>query len=166
MPKAVTARIDKLLSSMGYGSRSEIGRLAPAFFDAASRVAAQMPGLQIVVPAANAACRQALEAQFAAHGADVAWHLLDGRAREAMIASDVVLLASGTATLEAAFFGLPYALVYKTAWLTFEVGRRVVDVNALGIVNILGGCCGTTPDHIREFALRASGRQPRIPQTS
>jgi lipid-A-disaccharide synthase len=47
------------------------------------------------------------------------------------------IVCSGTATLEAAFLGLPYCLIYKTAWLTFEIGKRLVDVNALGIVNIL-----------------------------
>jgi len=71
-------------------------------------------------------------------------------------------VCSGTATLEAAFFGLPYAVVYKTAWLTFEVGRRVVDVNALGIVNILNNYlvnpppdprlpAATAPHVVREF---------------
>ena len=47
------------------------------------------------------------------------------------------IVCSGTATLEAAFFRLPYALIYKTAWLTYAIGRRLVDINALGIVNIL-----------------------------
>ena len=47
-----------------------------------------------------------------------------------------------------------------------QMADAVDEYLDLGIVNILGGCCGTTPDHIREFALRAAGRQPRIPQTS
>ena len=47
-----------------------------------------------------------------------------------------------------------------------QMADAVEEYLDLGLVNILGGCCGTTPDHIREFALRASGRQPRIPQTS
>jgi 5-methyltetrahydrofolate--homocysteine methyltransferase len=47
-----------------------------------------------------------------------------------------------------------------------QMADAVEEYLDLGIVNILGGCCGTTPDHIREFALRASGRQPRIPQTA
>ena len=47
-----------------------------------------------------------------------------------------------------------------------QMADAVEEYLDLGIVNILGGCCGTTPDHIREFALRASGRHPRIPQTS
>ena len=47
-----------------------------------------------------------------------------------------------------------------------QMADAVEEYLDLGIVNILGGCCGTTPDHIREFALRAASRQPRIPQTS
>jgi 5-methyltetrahydrofolate--homocysteine methyltransferase len=45
-----------------------------------------------------------------------------------------------------------------------QMADAVTEYLDLGIVNILGGCCGTTPDHIREFAARAEGRQPRIPQ--
>ncbi|MFM8564891.1 MAG: homocysteine S-methyltransferase family protein [Bacteroidota bacterium] len=45
-----------------------------------------------------------------------------------------------------------------------QMADAVAEYLDLGIVNILGGCCGTTPDHIREFAARAAGRQPRIPQ--
>ena len=47
-----------------------------------------------------------------------------------------------------------------------QMADAVEEYLDLGIVNILGGCCGTTPDHIREFAARAAGRPPRIPQTS
>jgi lipid-A-disaccharide synthase len=124
------------------GSRlGEIGRLAPAFFEAARRVAAQIPGLQIVVPAANAACRLALEAQFAAHGADAAWHLLDGRAREAMIASDVVLLASGTATLEAMLCKRPMVVGYRIAPLTYRIvkGLGMLKVERYALPNVLAG---------------------------
>jgi lipid-A-disaccharide synthase len=60
-----------------------------------------------------------------------------GNAHELMQRATAGIVCSGTATLEAAFFGLPYCLIYKTAWLTFEIGKRLVDVNALGIVNIL-----------------------------
>ena len=45
-----------------------------------------------------------------------------------------------------------------------QMADAVTEYLDLGIVNILGGCCGTTPDHIREFAARAAGRKPRIPQ--
>ena len=141
------------------GSRlGEIQRLAPAFFEAARRVAAEIPGLQVVVPAANAACRQALEAQFSAHGADGAWHLLDGQARTAMIASDVVLLASGTATLEAMLCKRPMVVGYRIAPLTYRIvkGLGLLKVERYALPNVLAGediapermqddC---TPDHL------------------
>jgi lipid-A-disaccharide synthase len=60
-----------------------------------------------------------------------------GTAHQLMQRACVGMVCSGTATLEAAFFGLPYCLVYRVAWLTFAVGRRVVDVDCLGIINIL-----------------------------
>jgi len=47
------------------------------------------------------------------------------------------MVASGTATLEAAYFGLPFVLLYKAAWLTFLIGRRLVKVRWLGMPNIL-----------------------------
>lgn len=124
------------------GSRlGEIGRLAPAFFEAARRVAAQVPGLQIVIPAANAACRRALEAQIAAHGVASAWHLLDGRAREAMIAGDVVLLASGTATLEAMLCKRPMVVGYRIAPLTYRIvkGLGLLKVERYALPNVLAG---------------------------
>lgn len=147
------------------GSRlGEIHRLAPAFFDAARRVAAEIPGLQIVVPAANAACRQALQAQFAAHGADAAWHLLDGQARAAMIASDVVLLASGTATLEAMLCKRPMVVGYRIAPLTYRIvkGLGLLKVERYALPNVLAGediapermqddC---TPEHLATDVLR------------
>src|SRR5690606_16801510 len=85
------------------GSRlGEISRLGAPFLEAAARVAGEIPGLQVVIPAANAACRDAIEALLArSRFPDPRPRLLDGRARTAMVAADVVLLASGTATLEA-----------------------------------------------------------------
>ena len=124
------------------GSRlGEIGRLAPAFFETARRVAAQVPGLQIVISAANAACRRALEVQIAAHGVASAWHLLDGRAREAMIASDVVLLASGTATLEAMLCKRPMVVGYRIAPLTYRIvkGLGLLKVERYALPNVLAG---------------------------
>ncbi|MDP9291597.1 MAG: lipid-A-disaccharide synthase, partial [Verrucomicrobiota bacterium] len=56
------------------------------------------------------------------------------------------MVASGTATLEAAFLRLPYVLVYRVAWLTSFVGRRLIRVPFLGIVNILAG-----REVVREF---------------
>jgi lipid-A-disaccharide synthase len=60
-------------------------------------------------------------------------------AHELMQRATAGMVASGTATLEAAYFGLPFVLLYKAAWLTFAIGRRLVKVKWLGMPNILAG---------------------------
>ncbi|MDQ3494960.1 MAG: lipid-A-disaccharide synthase, partial [Pseudomonadota bacterium] len=123
------------------GSRlGEIARLGTHFLDAAARVAAEVPGLQVVVPAANPACRRAIEAQLSGAKlplADV--RLLDGQAREAMVASDVVLLASGTATLEAMLAKRPMVVGYRVAPLTHALvrGFGMLKVDRYALPNVL-----------------------------
>ena len=72
-----------------------------------------------------------------------------GTAHRLMQRACAGIVCSGTATLEAAFFGLPYCLVYRVAWLTFEVGRRLVDVDCLGIINILNNYKQNPPEDPR-----------------
>ena len=116
------------------GSRErEVKRNFPAMLDATRIVAGKMPWMKFEAAAAGPLRAEMMRRM--AEGFPVT--VVEGRAHSLMQRATAGWVCSGTATLEAAFFGLPYALVYKTAWLTFEVGKRVVDVNALGIVNIL-----------------------------
>lgn len=123
------------------GSRlSEIHRLGRIFLDAGRRVAAKMPGLQIVVPAANARCRQAIEALLQnTESRDVM--LLDGNAHRAMIAADVVLLASGTAALEAMLAKRPMVVGYRIAPFTHAIvkGFGMLKTSVYSLPNILAG---------------------------
>ncbi|MGY1457439.1 lipid-A-disaccharide synthase [Luteimonas sp. A534] len=125
------------------GSRlGEIERLGPAFLQAASLVAERIPGLQILVPAANAACRDALAAMLPAAGAVApAIRLLDGSARAAMVASDVVLLASGTATLEAMLAKRPMVVGYRISPTTHAIvkGLGMLKVERYALPNVLAG---------------------------
>ena len=121
-----------------------------------------MPGMKFEAAAAGPA-RAAMMRRMA-EGFPV--KVLEGQAHSLMQRAAAGLVCSGTATLEAAFFGLPYALVYKTAWLTFEVGKRVVDVNALGIVNILNNYLVNPPPDPRLPAVAAkveeNGNRPSV----
>ncbi|MBJ6977980.1 lipid-A-disaccharide synthase [Luteimonas sp. MC1895] len=124
------------------GSRlGEIERLAPAFLQAAELVAEQVPGLQVLVPAANAACRDALDALLPPPGAAARVRLLDGTAREAMVAADVVLLASGTATLEAMLAKRPMVVGYRIAPATHAIvkGLGLLKVDRYALPNVLAG---------------------------
>jgi lipid-A-disaccharide synthase len=123
------------------GSRaSEIHRLGAIFLDAATRVAAEIPGLQIVVPAANAKCRAELESLLGKSGIGSAL-LLEGHAHRAMVAADVVLLASGTAALEAMLAKRPMVVGYRIAPLTHALvkGLGMLKTNVYALPNVLAG---------------------------
>ncbi len=125
------------------GSRlGEIERLAQTFLEAARSVAATVPYLQIVVPAANADCRRALE-PLVARLSDLSPppRLIDGQARAAMVAADVVLLASGTATLEAMLAKRPMVVGYKVAPWTYRIVKAfgMLKVERYALPNVLAG---------------------------
>jgi lipid-A-disaccharide synthase len=123
------------------GSRlGEIERLGAIFLEAAARVAERMPALQIVIPAANAACRDAIERLLSNSRFPIPHSLLlDGQARTAMVAADVVLLASGTATLECMLAKRPMVVAYKIAPLTYSIvkGFGMLKVDHYALPNVL-----------------------------
>lgn len=101
------------------GSRgSEIRYLSGPFAQAAKLIAEQVPQVRFVTPVAKPALRAAIEAAIAEHAPGCRWQVVDGRSREVMQAADVVLLASGTATLEALLLGRPMVVAYRGAALT------------------------------------------------
>ena len=151
------------------GSRvGEIERLAGDFLAAAARVLAAEPALQVVAPMANRHARAAFERVLANHPdaatLQPALHVIDGNARTLMIASDVILLASGTATLEAMLAKRPMVVGYRVAGLTYRMvkGLGMLKVDHYALPNVLAGeplvpelmqhdC---TPDRLAEAVLR------------
>lgn len=118
------------------GSRGgEVERLGSLFLDAAERLRALRPGLRFVLPCANAERRAQLEAMLA--GRELAVSLLDGRSHEALAACDAVLIASGTATLEALLFKRPMVVAYRVAPLTYRILRRLVKSPYISLPNLL-----------------------------
>ncbi len=121
------------------GSRGgEVGLLAPLFLRAAALLHQRDPELQFVLPAANAARRGQVEAALAQHpGLPVI--LVDGRSREVMAAADAVLLASGTATLEATLLKRPMVVGYRLSGLTWQLVSRLVKSEFAALPNVLAG---------------------------
>jgi lipid-A-disaccharide synthase len=125
------------------GSRAgELERLGPVFAATVAWLGERVPGLTALVPLAMPALRQRFAGTFgpAATGMATA-RLLDGRAAEAMAAADVVLLASGTATLEAMLINRPMVVAYRLAPLTYGLLRalRLVRVEHFALPNLLAG---------------------------
>jgi lipid-A-disaccharide synthase len=118
------------------GSRGgEVSRLGELFLDAAERLRALRPGVQFVLPCANAERRAQLEAMLA--GRNLPLRLLDGRSHEALAACDAVLIASGTATLEALLHKRPMVVAYKVAPLTYRILKRLVKSPYISLPNLL-----------------------------
>lgn len=123
------------------GSRlSEVDKLLPDFLGAAALLQAEIPDLQLLIPAANPACRESIERQLAIRPLGNC-HVFDGQAQDAMLASDAVLLATGTATLEAMLCKRPMVAAYKVAPFTYRMVKRfnLLKVTAFSLPNILSG---------------------------
>ncbi|HEV7489833.1 MAG TPA: lipid-A-disaccharide synthase [Rhodanobacteraceae bacterium] len=182
------------------GSRlGEIRRLAADFIGAARRLQAQLPNLRVLAPMANAACRLVFEAELKKAGFGIRDSgfetagtpndtpasnpesrmpnpvtLLDGHAHDAMIAADAVLLASGTAALEAMLAKRPMVVAYRIAPLTYRIvtGFKMLQTERYSLPNVLAGrdlvpelmqdAC--TPDALAEALLPAlRDRRPPLP---
>lgn len=117
------------------GSRlGEIEMMWPIFADVMSRLRAWNPELEFVVPAANRRIYDKLieEVGFSAH-------LLEGKARLAVSASDAVLLASGTSTLEVMLLDRPMVVAYRLGQVTYQIARHLVRTPYISIPNLLAG---------------------------
>ena len=122
------------------GSREpEVEKLFPMMLETAVRLRSDRSELRFAVPAANAKLKARIgELAEAARMGD-ALEILDGGAHELMQRAACGVVASGTATVEAGYYGLPYCLVYKLAWPTYLIARMVVKIEHVGLVNILAG---------------------------
>ena len=128
--------VDGLLVALMPGSRGgEVGRLGALFLDAAQQLLQLRPDVRFVVPCANAQRREQLEHLLA--GRDLPLTLLDGRSHLALAACDAVLIASGTATLEALLFKRPMVVAYKMAPLTYWILKRMVKSPYVSLPNLL-----------------------------
>jgi lipid-A-disaccharide synthase len=121
------------------GSREgEVRMLADCFIGAAKIVAEHRPDAQFLVPLVTRATRNLFEeALFRNDARELPIKLMFGHAEQAMAAADVVLVASGTATLEAALLKRPMVIAYKMAGMTYRIAKRLVKARFIGLPNIL-----------------------------
>lgn len=142
--EALALTADTPMLALLPGSRlGEIQRLSRDFLSAALLTLRAQPNLRIVAPMANASARAAFERELDAHpDADAlrpALRITDGNARLVMTAADVVLLASGTATLECMLAKRPMVVAYKIAPLTYSIvkGFGMLKVDHYSLPNVL-----------------------------
>jgi lipid-A-disaccharide synthase len=145
--KLPEARRDESLIGLFPGSRErEVARLFPMMIDTAARLYAWRADLKFEVPAASEKLAGQIRGLLTEAAAD-AWITVNtGGSHALMQRAGCAVIASGTATLEAAYYGLPYCLVYRVAPLTYVMARMLVKIKHIGLVNILAG-----EEVVREF---------------
>jgi len=133
------------------GSRlGEIDAIGPAFIAAALRCAARHPGLRLVSPFVNAKTRERFATLKGELAPELDWLLVEGASEDALAAADVVLTASGTATLEGLLVGRPMVVGYRVHAATYWTARllRLVRVRFIAMANLLAGE-GLAPEFVQ-----------------
>jgi len=155
--KRITGERDANLIGLFPGSRErEIAKLFPMMLESALTLRQWRGDLKFSVPAATPKLARTMREMIAKAGAEKWITLTDGGSHDLMQRAACGVIASGTATLEAACFGLPYCLVYKMAWTTYFLGKMLVKIKYIGIVNILAG------EKVVEEFIQADAAAPEI----
>lgn len=123
------------------GSRSrEVSRLFPMMLESVSRLLKERPGVRFVAAAASEKIARVMSGILAAGDLpDGLVEVQTGKSQHLMQVVTCGVVASGTATLEAAYYGMPYCLVYRVAWPTFLIAKLLVKLQFIGLINILAG---------------------------
>jgi lipid-A-disaccharide synthase len=117
--------------------RSEVEMLLPVLLKAATQLVVAEPGTQFILAQASSINDNLIRTLLQDCPTPV--RVVYDRASEAMALSDVLLIASGTATLQAAVVGTPMVLLYKTSPLTYRLARWLITVKWIGLVNLVAG---------------------------
>jgi lipid-A-disaccharide synthase len=124
----------KIIALLPGSRKQEIENIFPAMLDA-SRLIAAKAECEIVVGVAPTLDEQYLKMLYRLGSV----LLIKGLTYDVMANADIAVVTSGTATLETACFGTPMVVVYKTSWPTYWIGRMLVRVKNIGLVNIVAG---------------------------
>jgi lipid-A-disaccharide synthase len=121
------------------GSRKqEIQRILPTILSAAKKLEEQFPDVSFMIASPNARIENLVNEQIAlCQDTPLRLNVVRGNARELMRQAEAAIVTSGTATLETALIGTPHILVYKTSALTYWLGKKLVKISHIGLVNII-----------------------------
>jgi lipid-A-disaccharide synthase len=126
-----------LLALLPGSRRFEVKQLLPAMLGAARQLSTELPTLRVAIPVAPTVRREVVEAYCRAAG--VTPMLLEGHARELLGAADAAIVASGTASLEAALARVPTVVTYRASFLTYLVFKLLVRAPFIALPNIIAG---------------------------
>jgi lipid-A-disaccharide synthase len=129
---------DKTTIGLLPGSRlSEVEKLLPEMLQAAVILLQKNPDIQFVLPLADTLNEKIVAEIISRYAVKV--NVIRGNTYDAISCTDLAIVASGTATLETALLGIPMIIIYKISPLTYFIGKRIITVKNIGIVNIIAG---------------------------
>ncbi len=129
---------DTVVSLLPGSRASEVRKLLPPFVGAAELISRELDGnVLFLLPISHTISRGLVEEMVA--GASVKIRLVTGHSRQALRLSDMALVTSGTATLEAFLLGVPQVVAYRTSGLTYFLGKRIIRIERFSLPNILSG---------------------------
>lgn len=134
------------------GSREqEVARLMPTMVEAAAGIRQRFPDVRFAVPCVS----DTRERQVRALAEGFPLDTVVGKTYDVLESARFCLVASGTATLETALFGVPMAILYRTSPVNYWIARRLVRIRHIGLVNIVAGR-GIVPEFIQDEAAAAA----------
>jgi len=120
------------------GSRiHEVERLLPPLLVSAHLLQREIPDLQFIIPLAPGIPKTSISSQM--KNISVPVNVVEGSTYDVMNLSELLITASGTATLEGAILGKPMVIVYKVSLLSYWIGKRLIRVDHIGLVNLVAG---------------------------
>jgi lipid-A-disaccharide synthase len=144
---------DRVVALLPGSRRSELQNVAPRVLAAAALMHRERPELRFLLPVIPHLI-ETMKPLLAEHAPGVPIDVLNGRSHEALAACDVTLIASGTATLEAALFKRPMVITYAVHWLTYWIMKDKGYLPWIGLPNIL----------LRDFAVPEILQDKATPQ--
>ena len=144
---------DPLIALLPGSREKEVQSLLPEMVHAADILTRAKPGAKFILPAAPTVDAEDLRKNIHSQSATIT--VVEGQTYAVIRAADLVIVASGTATLETAIMGKPMVIIYRVSPLSYWVGKAMVKVNWVGLVNIVAGK-GVVPELLQG---EAKGRQ-------
>lgn len=131
------ASVGMLMGMMPGSRKEEVKRILPVMLNCARIIKGELQEVSFAVAVADSIETELVKSLCHSIFADVS--IVKGRTHEVMQASDLLMVASGTATLEAAVLGVPMSIIYRTSPLTWALAKGLVRVKSIGLVNIIAG---------------------------
>ncbi|MCW8996610.1 MAG: lipid-A-disaccharide synthase [Psychromonas sp.] len=128
---------DKLLAILPGSRKAEVELLGPIFLQAAARISEQFPEIKFIVPMVNESRKKQFSAQQRQYAPDLPLTIFDGQASSVLQSADTVLLASGTAALEAMLAKAPMVVAYRVKPLTYMIAKALVKVKYTSLPNLI-----------------------------